>query len=479
MTNFKRKVMLEACKLLDLLIMCLSFVLATVPVYYQDGVASLEHFFSLRIKIEHLILFLGFLYLWPMILSFFLLYRSRRLSNGRGEILDSLKATSLGTGIILAGSLLFQIKLVTPAFLAVFFLSSSGLTILSRLLLQDVFKLMRERGRNLRYMLIVGTNPRALRFARNIEQRPDLGYRILGFVDNEWSGMEEFSQEDFPLIGNFTDFPALLRDHVVDEVVISLPVKSQYEQASRIVALCEEQGTTVRFLSDIFNSKLSRGKSEVFEDEAVVTVYPGAILGWLAMIKRTIDFSLSLVLLLSLSPLFLVTSLLIKLTSQGPVFFIQERVGLNKRRFRLYKFRTMIPDAERKMAAVEHLNEISGPVFKIKDDPRITRVGKILRKLSIDELPQLINVLKGDMSLVGPRPLPVRDYNGFDQDWQRRRFSVLPGITCLWQINGRSNVNFEKWMQLDMQYIDQWSLWLDLKILAKTIPAVLRGSGAA
>ena len=167
------------------------------------------------------------------------------------------------------------------------------------------------------------------------------------------------------------------------------------------------------------------------------------------------------------------------ITSPGPVFFVQERVGLNKRRFRLYKFRTMLKDAELKQAELESLNEVEGPVFKIKNDPRITPIGKFLRKMSIDELSQLINVLKGDMSLVGPRPLPVRDYNGFDQDWHRRRFSVRPGITCLWQVDGRSDIPFETWMELDMKYIDNWSLTLDLKILLRTLPAVLRGSGAA
>ena len=171
--------------------------------------------------------------------------------------------------------------------------------------------------------------------------------------------------------------------------------------------------------------------------------------------------------------------MIVKATSGGSVFFIQERLGINKRRVRLYKFRTMVSDAEQRLSELEHLNEASGPVFKIKNDPRITRIRKVLRKTSIDELPQLINVLKGDMSFVGPRPLPVRDYNGFDEDWHRRRFSVRPGITCLWQVNGRSGVSFDHWMELDMKYIDEWSLWLDLKILAQTVPAVLKGSGAA
>jgi len=196
------------------------------------------------------------------------------------------------------------------------------------------------------------------------------------------------------------------------------------------------------------------------------------------VLKTVFDRVGALILLTSLSPILLLTALAIKLTSAGPVFFTQVRLGLNKRPFRVIKFRTMVMDAESRRTELEHLNEAAGPVFKIALDPRVTPVGRILRKLSVDELPQLINVLKGDMSLVGPRPLPVCDYEGFDQNWHLRRFSVRPGISCLWQIGGRSNIQFDRWMELDMQYIDQWSLWLDLKILLKTIPAVLKGQGA-
>ena len=223
---------------------------------------------------------------------------------------------------------------------------------------------------------------------------------------------------------------------------------------------------------------MAPSKSEQFQGYPMTELQTGSMDGWQTVVKRIMDFALSLILLLLFLPLFFATSIAIKLTSPGPVFFVQERVGLNKRRFRLYKFRTMIPDAELKQSEIENLNEVSGPVFKIQDDPRITRIGKFLRKTSIDELPQLLNVLRGDMSLVGPRPLPVRDYTGFNEDWHRRRFSAKPGITCLWQVNGRSSVPFEKWMELDMQYIDQWSLSLDFLILFKTIPAVFRGSGA-
>jgi lipopolysaccharide/colanic/teichoic acid biosynthesis glycosyltransferase len=192
-----------------------------------------------------------------------------------------------------------------------------------------------------------------------------------------------------------------------------------------------------------------------------------------------LDVAISSALLLLFAPLLIGVAAAIKMTSPGSVLFLQERIGLNKRRFKIYKFRTMVPNAEQLMPSLESKNEVSGPVFKIRKDPRITPIGRYLRRNSIDELPQLFNVLIGDMSLVGPRPLPVRDYEGFNEDWQRRRFSVRPGITCLWQVNGRSGISFDQWMLLDLQYMDEWSLWLDLKILARTVPAVVRGSGAA
>jgi len=479
MTSLRRKIIFKAFKLYDLLVMACSFVLAAWAAYYQIGTFSFGQFLSIRLKPQDFGLFLGFLLAWHAIFSLFGLYHSRRLSNRRAEVIDVIKATTFGTLVIFIVSILFKFQMVTPIFVTVFWVGTTSVVILSRLILRRTLEQIRIRGRNLRHVLIVGTNPRAIRFARNTERRPELGYRIIGFVDEKWAGIEEFRKTGYDLVANFNDFPAFIRDHVIDEVVIGLPVNSFYQRASWIIAVCEEQGIVVRFLSSIFNLRLARLKTEQFEDDSVMTVYTGAMDAWPVLVKRIMDLSLSLVLLILSSPLLLITALLIKVTSPGSVFFTQERVGLSKRRFHLYKFRTMIRHADQKLSQLQHLNEVGGPVFKIKNDPRITPIGKYLRKTSIDELPQLINVLKGDMSLVGPRPLPVRDYNGFNQDWQRRRFSVRPGITCLWQVTGRSSIPFEEWMELDMQYIDQWSLWLDFKILAKTIPAVLKGSGAA
>jgi exopolysaccharide biosynthesis polyprenyl glycosylphosphotransferase len=306
-----------------------------------------------------------------------------------------------------------------------------------------------------------------------------LGYRVIGFVDHDWIGMPQFERSGYPLVSNFEELPEFLRSNVVDEVVVTLPMRSCHSLACDVAAVCEEQGIVIRFISNIFDLKKARARSEEFEGDSLITHYTGGLEGWPVVLKRAVDIVASGTAIILLLPLLAITALAIRLSSKGPAVFVQKRLGLNKRHFGIYKFRTMVVDAEKRQKEIEHLNEVSGPVFKIKNDPRITPIGKFLRKTSIDELPQLFNVLKGDMSLVGPRPLPIRDYEGFSEDWQRRRFSVRPGITCLWQIGGRSSISFEKWMELDLQYIDKWSLKLDLEILVKTIPAVLRGSGAA
>jgi exopolysaccharide biosynthesis polyprenyl glycosylphosphotransferase len=479
MTSLRRRLLSEAAKLFDLAVMVCSFGLATVLAVHRTPAIPLAEFLSMRIKVENVAVFACFLLVWHLVFSSFGLYSTKRLSSRWAEVLDVAKATTLACAIVFAVAMLRRIQMVTPLFILTFWAASTIAGAASRLLLRSLLRGIRRRGRDLRQMVVVGTNARAICFARNVELQPELGYRLVGFVDNDWSGLDEFRKSGYQRVADLNQFLPLLRNQVVDEVVIALPMESAYGQAARIAALCEEQGVIVRLLSDIFNLRLARSRAEEFEGAPVITLYTGSPDGWQHLLKRTLDVVLSLLGLLLLAPLFLLATLIVKLTSRGPALFVQERVGLNKRRFRLYKFRTMVADAEQRQREVERLNEVPGPVFKIRNDPRLTPVGKFLRKTSIDELPQLLNVLKGDMSLVGPRPMAVRDYQGFDQDWQRRRFSVRPGITCLWQINGRSSVPFERWMELDMQYIDKWSLGLDLKILAKTIPAVIKGAGAA
>ena len=476
----RRQLLLEAYRFLDVFLMAGSFAFATwVTLYYFNRPVSFEQFVSMRIKVHNLALFIGFLYMWRALFSAAGLYESMRLSTRSAEAKKIIKATSVGTLTLFIASVVFSIQMMTPAFIAVFWVADAAMTIASRLFIRRALMWLRLQGRNLRHVLIVGTNQRAVRFAGEIESKPELGYRLLGYVENGWRGNDHFKGNGHKIVSDFGGFASFIREKPVDEVVFYLPVKSFYEQISAMAMLCTEQGVIVRYPPDIFSMNPAHSSAGTFEGIPLVTHYTGTMRGWQIHLKRLMDVALSSFGLLLLSPLFLLTAFAVRFTSPGPIFFVQERVGLNKRRFGLCKFRTMVADAEKRQAELEAFNEASGPVFKIKNDPRVTRVGRLLRKTSIDELPQLWNVLKGDMSLVGPRPLPLRDYRGFDKDWQRRRFSVRPGITCLWQVNGRSEVSFENWMKLDMNYIDSWSLWLDIEILVKTIPAVMRGSGAA
>jgi len=477
--TIRRQLLLNLLKLFDLALMIFAFGFATVVVSHAS-LASLEEVLAIRVKIQNFIIFSGLLFCWHMIFSMCGLYASHRLSSRKDEILDLGKAITIGAFVLFLGHYLVHIALITPKFIVAFWAVGVLAAVVSRLFMRLFLAQVRIHGRNLRDMIVVGTNARGLQFANKIKENPALGYRIVGFVDHERSEALEFANSGFLRVTDFAGLPSFLRTNVVDEVVIALPMRSMHSEASDVAALCEQQGILIRFASSLFDLKQSRRRiEEVVEGDSLITHYTGSLEGWPVVIKRLIDIVGSAVLLVLLSPVLLLAALLIKLTSPGPVMFIQKRLGLNKRHFGIYKFRTMVNDAEKRMKEIEHLNEVSGPVFKIKNDPRITPIGKFLRKTSIDELPQLLNVLKGDMSLVGPRPLPIRDYEGFSEDWQRRRFSVRPGITCLWQIGGRSSISFERWMELDLQYIDKWSLWLDFEILVKTIPAVLKGSGAA
>jgi exopolysaccharide biosynthesis polyprenyl glycosylphosphotransferase len=418
------------------------------------------------------------LIIWHAIFTGFRLYHSKRLDSKKSEIKDLLKAIFAAALVLFVFSYAFNITMVTPLFTAVF-LSAAGVALIaSRLVFRFILKKIRLHGRNQRFLLIAVTNARAIKIAQTIHSKPGLGYILLGFVDEDWQGIEAVKTNGFETVSDFKHLKSYLREHVVDEVIIALPLKSMYTQAAKVLASCEEQGIIIRHHVDMFPVKIARPQRNYLDDIPVITHYPSTVPGMQLAAKRALDVVVASLLLILLSPLFALVGLLIRMDSKGPAFYVQERVGLNTRRFKLYKFRTMMAGADARQEELECLNEACGPVFKIKNDPRITRLGRFLRKTSIDELPQLLNVLKGDMSLVGPRPLPVRDYNGFSEDWQRRRFSVRPGITCLWQVNGRSNTSFEQWMELDMKYIDTWSFQLDLKILLLTIPAVLRGSGA-
>jgi exopolysaccharide biosynthesis polyprenyl glycosylphosphotransferase len=470
----------NALRTIDVTLVMLSFGFGAVIEIKTFQWTTIAGFLESKVSLSSCVLFAIAILLCYGVFSLCGLYESKRMSTKTAEVQDVLRAMTFSTLCICLEGRLFSISLVTPQFLLVFWAIGSALMVSTRFVLRFTLGAIRRRGHNLHHVLVLGTNPRAVEFGRRIQIMPDRGYRLLGFVDDDWPGMEAFRHTGFPVVCGYPDLPEFLRNNVVDEIVIYLPLRSLYEQAVVIAQLARQHGILLRCDTDIFDlGRFSDLQSELSGIPPQIVPHGSRIDGWPLFFKRLFDLVGSSLSLILLSPLFLLVAALIKLTSPGPVLFVQKRVGLNKREFSMFKFRTMIPNAESVQEKLAHLNEMSGPVFKIKNDPRITPVGRILRKTSIDELPQLINVLTGDMSLVGPRAMSVRDYRLFSSDdWQRRRFSVRPGITCLWQVQGRNELPFEQWMQLDMQYIDGWSLWLDVKILARTIPAVLRGVGA-
>lgn len=324
-------------------------------------------------------------------------------------------------------------------------------------------------------VIILGTGPIARRAWRDLRTKHHGTTNVIGFVDDQCleTALPEIRSRH---LGPICSLEATLLGTVVDLIVIALPTKSCYGSIQSAIQIAEGVGVDVMQFESVFS--LSRLAEQPWNRREGLYSMRRAGQAASQAFKRLLDVALSGLGILILSPLLALIAAAIKLTDPGPALFVQERYGYRRRKFKLFKFRTMVIDAERRMAEVEALNEADGPIFKIKNDPRVTGLGRLLRKTSLDELPQLLNVLIGDMSLVGPRPMTLRDVSLFSQSHLMRRFNVKPGITGLWQVSGRSNTSFDHWISMDFRYIDQWSFWLDLSILARTIPVVLKGSGA-
>jgi exopolysaccharide biosynthesis polyprenyl glycosylphosphotransferase len=324
-----------------------------------------------------------------------------------------------------------------------------------------------------RTALIIGTGKRGRALLREFSDGKR--YDVIGSIDDEYLGTDPHSER---YLGTISELEGILKNKPVEVVLIALPIGSMYNKIQLVIRACETVGVDSSYMTDLFQTTLAHRQHRRADQPhlTVLTVHRPDFRRW---IKMGFDFMFALVLLLLLAPFMIAIAFAVRITSPGPIFFKQLRYGLHRNRFPMFKFRTMVVDAEARQAELEKLNEAQGPVFKIKGDPRITPIGGFLRKMSLDELPQLFNVLRGEMSLVGPRPLPLRDVGKFEENWLLRRFSVKPGLTCLWQATGRSNTSFSEWIRLDLQYIDEWSLTLDAKILIMTIPAVLKGRGAS
>lgn len=380
-------------------------------------------------------------------------------------------------GIAVLTVLTFNVR---PQFYSRLMLGYAGLLILVLLSANRlVFGLIRgwryRQGLGVKRVLVVGCGEVGRSVMGSILARPELGYKVVGFVDDD---AERQSQDIGRLraLGPTTTLPALVSENDIDEVIVALPWYS-IEKIMTIMAQCERLNVRARIVPDLFQLRLNRVDVEHISGIPLIGVRDVSIQGWNRAVKRVADIVLATLGLVVTAPLMLLIAIAIKGESAGPILFPQVRVGRDGRLFTLYKFRSMAPDADEHKARLRNLNEASGPIFKIRDDPRLTRVGRWLRRLSIDELPQLWNVIKGEMSLVGPRP-PVPSEVDEYKAWHRKRLLVEPGMTGLWQVSGRSELTFDEMVMLDLFYAENWSLWLDFKIIVRTIPTVLRGTGA-
>ncbi|MFC2144411.1 sugar transferase [Acidobacteriota bacterium] len=479
MGSRKRRILLGCLRFSDMAVMALAVGAGLALSGQITETGTLAGFFAVRIKLANIGFIIGFAIFWQLLFRFFGLYRTRRFGSLSSDWWGVTKAVSLGTLILSGIAPILEFETVNRVFIGAFFCVALAGTLLSRTVLKALFMGVRQNGRNLKNLVIVGCGSRGAEFGKKVRNRPDFGYLLLGYIDEIPPPDNPLHGKPEKILGPPNRAREILESYDVDEVVITLPIASHYQTIADVISMCEELAVDVLVPSDFFPSRLvsvAVDDSRAWPAMELRSQVPSA--GGF-FFKRLIDIVISLVALIVLSPLLAVIAVAIKLDSAGPAIFPQDRVGLKRKLFKMHKFRTMHVNAEERIKELEDQNEVNGAAFKMVNDPRITRVGRFLRKLSLDELPQFLDVLKGTMSLVGPRPLPIRDVEKFDKNWQKRRFSVKPGLTCLWQIHGRHEIEFENWMELDLQYVDNWSLSMDFDILLKTVPAVLKGTGAS
>lgn len=405
-------------------------------------------------------------------------YRDVQNMDLRRALLDPLKTAVFAGLVFFAAISLAKVEFISRSLVAFYAAADFGLMIL--------FRLVARQGRlassmfGVRTFLLVGGTGEAIEIAKSIEASESHGMRVAGFAlagfpSDEAELKSAGLRRAYPVY-SLHELPELLRSHVIDEVIFVVS-KSELVSMEETFLICEQEGVTTRLSLDFLPHTIAKASFDRLGGTPLLTFSSTPDAEYFMLLKRLADFVMAAFVMAAVSPLFLTLAALIKLTSRGPVFFRQTRCGLGGRRFTLYKFRSMRLGADLRREELRDLNELDGPVFKIRNDPRCTGIGRWMRRLSLDELPQMLNILKGDMSFVGPRPPLPAEVEHYER-WQRRRLRMQPGLTCLWALEGRSRLNFKRWMELDLEYIDHWSPMLDWKILLKTIPVVLLGRGA-
>ena len=470
---------LEMQKIIDLAVSGFSFIAA----YYIKLFFLPKPWKGLTTDPNYYIVLLLIVIAWYISFKWMGMYMSYRQQAFWQFFVVILKSCFMGMVLVSIAMYLMHIQGVSRLLMGIFFMLNICLLTLSKFIIFKTLEKIRTDGFNTRNILIVGSEDRACQVIEAVEKFKATGYRVLGCFELEEESLGKTVCGDQKVIGLIRDLEAYLRNNIVDELIFAMPLK-KIKNGDRYMVLAESMGIKVRIIPDWeLHYLMYRPGIATIQVEEFLGVYNMALQSTpqnegKLLIKNAFDVSSAAFLILVLSPFFIVIGLAIKIFSKGPVLYKQERLGMNGRRFQVYKFRTMVKNADELLKELAEMNEADGPVFKIKNDPRIIPyVGSFLRKTSLDELPQLLNVIKGEMSLVGPRPPIPKEVDEYSV-WHRRRLSMKPGITCLWQIAPRRNdLSFEDWMKLDLKYIDTWSLFNDFKILALTARAVLTGAG--
>ena len=459
-----RQIRMQIHQLMDACLFALSFWLA-YKLRSNEDVIDLFGLIPWNVPFETYVrLYLILIPAAPLILEGAGFYARAPFCSRRSTAWILLKGCFFTTiGLVLA-MFLFRIPPVARGVVVWFGLISFGLVFAKEEALRRLATTRVARSQYRRRVILVGTRPETARMEQELRAKSEEEVEILDHLDLNEAPVQRLVE--------------LLHEHSVNGVILSAR-HAYFEQVEAAVQACELEGVEAWLVADFFKTQISHTSFDDFYGWPVLVFRSTPESSWPRVTKQLIDFAGAVAGLVVLSPLFAVIAVVIKRTSPGPVFFRQQRSGINGQPFTLYKFRTMVTNAEQLKHELAAMNEMKGPVFKVTNDPRVTPIGKFLRKYSFDELPQLYNVLRGEMSLVGPRPLPVDEVKRFNDLAHRRRLSVKPGLTCLWQISGRNNVtDFRDWVRLDLEYIDHWSLWLDLNILWRTLPAVFAGTGA-